>query len=49
LNGLVTLENLFDYDDARNNKRNYVVDEGNYFDLRVEGKGKLKVGKEVPW
>lgn len=47
-NGLITLENLFDHDDAKNDKQNLTVDKGDYIKILVGGGRMLKVGKEVP-
>lgn len=45
---LITLENLLDYEDSRNDKRKFTADKGDYTDLQVRGGQKLKVGKDVP-
>lgn len=46
-NQLITLENLFDHYDAKNEKQKFIADKGDYIEMSV-GKGRtLKVGKEV--
>lgn len=47
-NGLITLENLFDCDDARNDKRNLMADKGDYIDMSLGNGRILNVRKEVP-
>lgn len=48
LKGLITLENLFDYEDSRNDKRKFTIDKEDYTELHVGDGWKLKVGKDVP-
>lgn len=47
LNGLITLENLFDHDDAKNDKRKFTADKGDYIEMTVGNGRTLKVAKEV--
>lgn len=47
-NGLITLENLFDHDDAKNDKWKLTADKGDYIKMSVAGERMLKVRKEVP-
>jgi len=44
--GLIMLVNLFDCDDARNDKKKFVADKGDYADLDIRGGKKLKIGKD---
>lgn len=46
--GLITLENIFYYEDSRNNKRKFIEDKEDYTKHHVGDGGKLKVGKDVP-
>ena len=45
--GLVTLENFFDCNNARNDKRKFVAEKGDYENLRVSDDRNLRVGKDV--
>lgn len=46
-NGLITLENLFDHDDAKNDKQKFTANKGDYTEMLVGNGRTLKVGKQV--
>lgn len=46
--GLISLENLFDCEDAKNGKQIFNVDGRDYKELDCHSGRKLKVGREVP-
>lgn len=46
-NGLITLENLFDHDDANNDKRKLTASKGDYVEMLIGSERVLNVGKGV--
>lgn len=46
--GLITLGNIFDCEDSRNDKRKFIADKGDYIELQVEDGRKVKIWKDIP-